>query len=361
MVAITGASAGVGRAVAAEFARRGASVALLARGTAGLAAAAEEVERLGGRPLPIELDVADSAAVERAAQRIESELGELDVWVNNAMLTVFSPVEQMKAKEFERVTDVTYLGTVHGTMAALRHMRPRDRGVIVQVGSALAYRSIPLQSAYCAAKHAIVGFTDSLRSELIHQHSRVALSAVHLPALNTPQFDWVRSRLPRKPQPVPPIYQPEVAARAIVWAALHPQRELFVGLPTYKAILANKLIPAYLDRLLARQAWEGQQHDGVAAPDRPDNLWSPLDDDEDRGAHGSFDSRSRQTSRALWLRQNRRSVAGAAALAAAIVAGVVWRGRDRPSMGRPLAGRPGEGRRRSPEPRGEPSFAPRFD
>jgi NADP-dependent 3-hydroxy acid dehydrogenase YdfG len=262
------------------------------------------------------VDVADADAVDRAATRIEEELGEIDVWVNNAMLTVFSPVELMRAEEYRRVTDVTYLGTVHGTLSALKRMRPRDRGVIIQVGSALAYRSIPLQSAYCAAKHAIVGFTDSLRSELIHQHSDVRLCAVHLPALNTPQFGWVRSRLPRKPQPVPPIYQPEVAADGIVWASHHPRREVFVGFPTYKAIMGQKVLPGYLDRLLAKQAWDGQQHDGPVDPERKDNLWSALDDDQDMGAHGSFDRRAKPYSGALWLLKNRKwLVAGALAVA----------------------------------------------
>lgn len=333
VVAVTGASAGVGRAVAVAFAREGARVALLARGSAGLAAAKEQVEGAGGRALPIEVDISDSEAVERAAARIEDELGEIDVWVNNAMTSVFSPVELMQADEYRRVTDVTYLGAVYGTMAALRRMRPRNRGMILQVGSALAFRSIPLQSAYCAAKHAVVGFTDSLRSELIHQHSNVKLTAVHLPALNTPQFGWVRSRLPRKPQPVPPIYQPEVAAEAIVWASHHPQRDVFVGAPTYKAILGNKLLPGYLDRLLARQAWEGQQHDGLADPDRPDNLWSPADEHSDRGMHGTFGSRARGSSRALWLLQNRSRIVGGLLAAAVIATAALASGRGSVSRG----------------------------
>jgi NAD(P)-dependent dehydrogenase (short-subunit alcohol dehydrogenase family) len=301
VVVITGASAGVGRAAAEAFGREGASVALLARGAAGLTGAREQVERAGGRGLALEVDVSAADEVETAAAIVEVELGPIDVWVNNAMQSVFSPVEQMRPEEFRRVTEVTYLGAVHGTMAALRRMRPRDRGVIIQVGSALAYRSIPLQSAYCGAKHALVGFTDSLRSELIHQNSRVVLCAVHLPALNTPQFGWVRSRLPRKPQPVPPIYQPEVAAEAIVWAASHPRRELFVGLPTYKAILGNRIAPGFLDRLLARQAWDGQQYDGWARPDRPDNLARPLDAQRDWGTHGEFDDRARRRSPLLEL------------------------------------------------------------
>lgn len=308
VVAITGASAGVGRAAALAFARSGARVALLARGSAGLRAAAREVENAGGQALTLEVDVSDSAAVEEAAGVIEDRLGQLDVWVNNAMQSVFSPVELMTAEEYRRVTEVTYLGAVHGTLAALRRMRPRNRGVIVQVGSALAYRSIPLQSAYCGAKHALVGFTDSLRSELIHQHSDVALCAVHLPALNTPQFGWVRNRLPRKPQPVPPIYQPEVAADAIVWAARNPRREVFVGLPTYKAILANKVVPGYLDRFLARRAWDDQQRDTLSNPERRDNLDLPLDDYEDWGAHGSFGKEARRDSPLLRLTKNRSAV-----------------------------------------------------
>ncbi|MEX2542977.1 MAG: SDR family oxidoreductase [Trueperaceae bacterium] len=319
VVVITGASAGVGRATAVAFAREGASVALLARGAAGLQGARDQVESSGGRALAIEVDVADADAVERAADRVEEELGPIDIWVNNAMQSVLAPVELTRADEYRRVTEVTYLGTVHGTLAALRRMRPRNSGVIIQVGSALAYRSIPLQSAYCAAKHATVGFTDSLRSELIHQRSAVALCAVHLPALNTPQFGWVRSRLPRKPQPVPPIYQPEVAASAIVWAARNPRRELFVGGPTFKAILGNRIAPGFLDRLLARQAWQGQQHDGLADPDRRDNFYSPQDEREDRGAHGTFGQRSRASSPALWLVKHRRGLlVGTVAVASAI-------------------------------------------
>jgi NAD(P)-dependent dehydrogenase (short-subunit alcohol dehydrogenase family) len=346
VVVITGASAGVGRATAVAFARRGASVALLARGTAGLKAASEDVSSQGGLALALECDVADAEAVEGAAARIEAELGEIDVWVNNAMASVFSPVEITTAEEFKRVTEVTYLGTVHGTMAALRRMRPRDRGTIVQVGSALAYRSIPLQAPYCAAKHAVVGFTDSLRSELIHQGSSVWLTAVHLPALNTPQFGWVKSRLPRKPQPVPPIYQPEVAADAIVWSSERRRREVFVGLPTFKAIMGQKVAPGYLDRLLARQAWEGQQFDGVADPLRPHNLWSAVDDTEDRGAHGAFDERSRPASRMMWLVKNRGALMGTAAMiAVGTLAGAAAVGRGRRALERePITASPARAR-----------------
>jgi NAD(P)-dependent dehydrogenase (short-subunit alcohol dehydrogenase family) len=340
VVVITGASAGVGRAAAEAFGREGASVALLARGAAGLAGARQQVERAGGRGLGLEVDVAAADEVESAAAIVETELGPIDVWVNNAMQSVFSPVEQMRPEEFRRITEVTYLGAVHGTLAALRRMRPRDRGVIIQVGSALAYRSIPLQSAYCGAKHALVGFTDSLRSELIHQHSRVALCAVHLPALNTPQFGWVRSRLPRKPQPVPPIYQPEVAADAIVWAASHPRRELFVGMPTYKAILGQRVAPGFLDRLLARQAWDGQQYDGRAAPDRPDNLARPLDAQRDWGAHGEFDDRARQASPLLELSKRSRLLGAALAASALLAVGFAVAGATARSQSPGQAGSP---------------------
>src|ERR671937_2631927 len=243
VVVITGASAGVGRATAREFARRGARVGLIARGRDGLEGARREVERLGGRALVLPLDVADHEAVERAAEAVETELGPIDVWVNNAMLSVFSPVKEMRPEEYRRVTDVTYLGYVYGTLAALRRMLPRDRGVIIQVGSALAYRGIPLQSAYCGAKHAIQGFMDSLRCELLHDGSNVKITMVQLPALNTPQFAWVKSRLPRRPQPVPPIYQPEVAASAIVRAAEHADREVWVGGSTAVAIAGNRIAP----------------------------------------------------------------------------------------------------------------------
>jgi NAD(P)-dependent dehydrogenase (short-subunit alcohol dehydrogenase family) len=314
IVAITGASAGVGRATVRRFAKSGANIALMARGRDGLDAAREEVERAGGRALVLPLDVADAAQVDAAAERIEAELGPIDVWINNAMVSVFSPINEMTAEEFRRVTEVTYLGCVHGTLAALRRMRPRNRGVIVQVGSGLAYRAIPLQSAYCAAKHAARAFTDSLRCELLHDRSGVRVAMVHLPALNTPQFRWVKSRLPRKAQPVPPIFQPEVAADAIYFAAHNPRREFFVGLPTVEANIANKVAPGMLDRFLARHGYDSQQHDGAEDPNRPHNLWEPLPGDH--GAHGVFDNRAKRWSPQWWLNKHRAAIAlGVAAVA----------------------------------------------
>jgi NAD(P)-dependent dehydrogenase (short-subunit alcohol dehydrogenase family) len=255
--------------------------------------------------LPV--DVADPDAVEAAAARVERELGPIDVWVNNAMVSVFSPVMEMTLAEFQRVTQVTYLGYVYGTLAALRRMVPRNRGVIVQVGSALAYRAIPLQSAYCAAKHAVLGFTEALRCELLHDKSRVRVTMVHLPAVNTPQFDWVKSRLPRKPQPLPPIFQPEVAARAIVYAAHHERREMCVGFPTVKAVVGDKIAPGLLDHYLARVGYDAQQTDEPADPDRADNLWEPVPGDH--GAHGAFDERSRDRSWQSLVDMHRRLVA----------------------------------------------------
>jgi NAD(P)-dependent dehydrogenase (short-subunit alcohol dehydrogenase family) len=292
---VTGASAGVGRATALEFARQGVNVALLARNAARLEAAAEEVRGQGVGALPIVADVADSDAVEAAAARIEAELGPIDVWVNNAMATIFAPIDRITAEEVRRATEITYLGQVYGTMTALSRMRKRDHGAIVNVGSALAYRAIPLQSAYCGAKYAVRGFTDSARTELIHDGSSVRLVMVHLPAVNTPQFDWALNKLGQRPQPVPPIFQPEVPARAIVDAALNPdRREVWVGLPTVIAILANKLAPGLLDRYLARTGYSGQLTDEPVPPDAPVNLFKTADGDY--GAHGRFDSRAHQVS-----------------------------------------------------------------
>jgi NAD(P)-dependent dehydrogenase (short-subunit alcohol dehydrogenase family) len=303
-VVLTGASAGVGRAAARLFAKKGANVALIARGHDGLEGARREVEALGCRALVLPTDVADADAVESAAQRSEMELGPIDVWVNVAMVSVFSPFLEMTPEEFKRVTEVTYLGFVYGTMSALRRMNARSRGTIVQVGSALAYRSIPLQSAYCGAKHGIVGFTDSIRCELVHTKSPIHITVVHMPALNTPQFSWVKSRLPRKPQPVPPIFEPEVAAEAIVYAATHRRRELWVGGPTVQAIQGQKIIPGLLDKYLGKTGYDAQQYDGAADPDRPNNLWEPVAGDH--GAHGDFDSRAHQRSWQLILDMNRR-------------------------------------------------------
>jgi NAD(P)-dependent dehydrogenase (short-subunit alcohol dehydrogenase family) len=319
IVVITGASAGIGRAAARAFAADGWDVSLLARGDAGLEAAADEVRAAGGRALPIEVDVANSDAVEAAAARVEAELGPIDVWVNDAMESVFAPADEVTPEEYRRVTEVNYLGYVHGTLAALRRMKPRDRGVIVEVGSALAYRSIPLQAAYCASKHAIVGFTDSLRCELSHDRSQVKLTAVHMPAVNTPQFGWVRSRLPDKAQPVPPIFEPEVAARAILAMAKHPRRELLVGGPTILAVWGQKFIPGILDWYLGRTGYSAQQT-GEPRPQRPDNLAGPVDEGVDRGAHGRFDRRAHDSSLALDLALHRKVVAAAAAGVAATIA-----------------------------------------
>lgn len=328
VVVVTGASAGVGRATACAFARRGASVALLARGTAGLDGAARDVERLGGRALAIPTDVADADEVEAAAQRVDDAFGPVDVWVNNAMASVFSPVSAMTPDEYARVTDVTYLGTVYGTLAALRRMRRRNSGSIVQVGSALAYRGIPLQSAYCGAKHAIQGFCDSLRAELLHEHSGVRLTMVQLPAMNTPQFDWVKSRLHGRAQPVPPIYQPEVAADAIVWASAHNRREIYVGASTVAAIVGNKLAPGLGDWYLARTGVDSQQTNEPEAPNRPDNLWAPVDEFTDHGAHGRFGDRAMSRSAQLWLTLH-RGAAMAGLVAGALGVALVSRRRAR--------------------------------
>jgi NAD(P)-dependent dehydrogenase (short-subunit alcohol dehydrogenase family) len=326
-VVITGASAGVGRALAQLYADRGARIGLLARGTDGLAGAKADVEARGGIGLAIPVDVADHDAVEAAAAQVEAELGPIDVWINNAMASVFSPIAEMTPDDFRRVTDVTYHGAVWGTLAALRHMRPRDRGTIVLVGSALAYRGIPLQAPYCAAKHAMQGFHDSLRTELMHEGSNVKVAMVQLPAVNTPQFRWVKSRLPNKAQPVPPIFQPEVIAEGIAWAADHPDatRELVIGWPAVQAIVGNKLAPSFADRVLASSGYASQQIDEPEVPDRPHNLWEPVDGPGggDHGAHGAFDDRARDSSWHLWLNTHRPTVAIAGATAAALVAGTL--------------------------------------
>ncbi|HET8649711.1 MAG TPA: SDR family oxidoreductase [Gemmatimonadales bacterium] len=324
VVVITGGSAGAGRAAAEAFARRGDSVAVLARGKARLEDTRRDIESLGSQAFTASVDVADADAVEQAAGEIEEQLGPIDVWVNNAMTSVFSPVRQMEAAEFRRVTEVTYLGVVHGTLSALKRMLPRDRGRIVQVGSALAYRAIPLQSAYCAAKHAIQGFTEALRSELIHDHSRVSVAMVQMPALNTPQFRWVKSRLPNKAQPVPPIFQPEVAANAILFAADSNRSEIYVGMPSVKAIAGDRIMPRLLDHYLARVGYDSQMTNEPEDPDRPDNLWQPVEGHQ--GAHGVFDLRAKPHSGQLWANEHRGRLALAGlALAGVAVGAALWR------------------------------------
>ena len=307
-VVVTGASAGLGRAIVQRYARAGARIGLLARGKDGLAGARADVERLGGQALVCPTDVADPGQVEAAAEAIERELGPIDVWVNNAMTTVFAEVKDITPVEFRRATEVTYLGTVYGTMAALQRMLPRDRGVIVQVGSALAYRSIPLQAAYCGAKFAIRGFTDSLRVELLHQGANVHVTMVQMPALNTPQFDWCRAKLPRQPQPVPPIFQPEVAAEAVEWAAQRHPREIFVGGSAVATIFMNKMTPAMVDKYLARTGYGSQQTDEPRPVDRADNLFEPVPGDH--GAHGRFDERAKDDSLQLWAATHHLSLVG---------------------------------------------------
>ena len=324
VVVITGASAGVGRATVRRFARDRARIGLIARGHDGLEAARREVEALGGEALLLPCDVADADAVDRAAALVEERFGPIDIWINNAMASVFSPVREIPASEFRRVTEVTYLGVVHGTLAALRRMLTRDRGVIVQVGSALAYRGIPMQAPYCAAKHAVQGFMDSLRAELLHDGSHVDVTMVQLPALNTPQFNWVKSRLPRRAQPVPPIYQPEVAADAIAYAARNPRREFWVGLPTVIAIAGNRLAPGLADRYLARTGVDSQMTDEPENPNRPDNLWAPVPGDA--GAHGRFDARASASSLEVQIMKRRPSFAGLGLLALGVVmAAAAWR------------------------------------
>lgn len=328
VVVVTGASAGLGRAIVQEFAKHGAHLGLLARGRERLEDARREVEQLGGKALALPTDVSDAEQIESAAEAVEREFGPIDIWVNDAMVGIMSPAREMKPEEFRRVTEVTYLGQVYGTLTALKRMLPRDRGKIVLIGSALAYRGIPLQSAYCGAKHAIEGFTDSLAAELLHDKSRVSVTTVQMPAMNTPQFDWVKTRMPRKPQPVPPIYQPEVAAQAVYWAAHHKRRRMNVGMSTAIVIKGNKLAPWLGDWYLAKTGFESQQYDGEVPPDRPDNLWAPVPGHY--GAHGDFDRRSQNRSLQVWMNTHRGLVGAATVgLAAASAASVaLLRGRS---------------------------------
>lgn len=315
VVVVTGASSGCGRAAARAFGERGCAVGLIARGEEGLENARREVEAAGGRALALVTDVADAAAVEAAAERVENELGAIDVWVNAAMAAVLAPLSETSAEDFRRVTEVTYLGVVHGTMSALARMRARDSGTVVQAGSALSYRAIPLQASYCGAKFAIRGFTDSVRAELRHDRSNVHITMVQLPGLNTPQFGRVKTTLRRHPQPVPPIFQPEVAADAIVWASEHRRREVWVGGATYKVILGGFLAPALVDRFLARTNYEGQQTDITIDPGRPDYLHQPVPGDP--GAHGIFDDDAKGRSFAWALSRHRRAATVTALTAAA--------------------------------------------
>jgi len=324
VVVITGATGGVGRVTAWHFARQGATVVLIARDREQLEGTAREVEQYGGKPYRILADVADPDQLEAAAERVEQELGPIDVWINNAMNSVFSPLIRITPKEFHRVTEVTYLGSVYGTMAALKRMKARDKGSIVFVGSALAYRGIPLQSAYCGAKHGIQGFYDSLRSELLHEKSNIKTCMVQLPAMNTTQFGWVLSKVPNKPMPMGKVYQPEVAARAIVFAAMHNRREILVGFPTYKAIVGNKIAPWYADWVLSRQGIKGQQTDERAEPDRKNNLWYSVG--EDRGAYGDFKDVAASGSITLWMSMHRGLVRLGAIVLTIIILTIIWYG-----------------------------------
>jgi short-subunit dehydrogenase len=320
VVVVTGASAGLGRAIVREFARHHAAVGLISRDSERLEQVVLEAEELGGKAIALPVDVADPQAVHDAADEVERRLGPIDVWVNNAMTTVFGPFEQIEPAEYRRATEVTYLGQVWGTAAALKKMKPRNRGRIVQVGSALAYRSIPLQAVYCGAKHAVLGFTESIRCELIHERSGIQITMVQMPAMNTPQFDWCRTRLPFHPQPVPPIYNPEIGARAVYWAAHHRRREVKVGASTVLTILGEKFVPGLLDYYLGRTGYKAQQTGERISADRPDNLYKSVPGHF--GAHGSFDKRATNLSPEVWMTTHR----GAAMAALLIAAGLAWSG-----------------------------------
>lgn len=317
-VVVTGGTAGIGRATVREFARHGCNVAVLARGQDGLDGARRDIEELGGKALAIPTDVSDWKAVEAAADQIERELGSIDIWVNNAFAGIFSRFMDVTPDEYERVTKVTYLGQVNGTRAALKRMLPRDRGKVVLVGSALAYRGIPLQSAYCGSKHAIQGFIDSIRCELLHEKSNVTITMVQLPGVNTPQFDWIRAKLPGQPRPVGKVYQPEVAARAIYAAAHDTRKEMLVGLPTVEAVWGNKVASSLLDDYLAATGFKSQQRPERVSPDRKDNLFEPVAGDH--GARGSFSDEAVDSSAELWISEHKKQL-GLAALGAAAIAG----------------------------------------
>lgn len=322
VVVVTGARAGLGRAIVREFARHGASIGLLARGDEELEAVRREVEQLGGRAVAVPTDMADANQVEAAADKIEQALGPIDIWINDAMATIFAPVDQISPDDFKRVTEVTYLGFVYGTMSALKRMKPRDRGVIVQIGSALAYRAIPLQSPYCGAKHAIMGFTASLRSELEHDKSNVKVTILQMPAMNTPQFDWCKTVFDKHPQPMGKVFQPEVAARAVYYAAHHPRRQFYIGWPSVKAIWGNKFIPGLLDRYLAKVGYAGQLTNNPIPPDRPNNLYRPLPGNY--SAHGSFDKIAHKRSPQVWADTHLgwAAIAGVTAAATALWLGL---------------------------------------
>lgn len=321
VVVVTGCSAGIGRATALLFGKKGHAVALISRNQPRLESLRQEIGSAGGQPLICVCDVSQADQVEKAAQNIENLLGPIDIWINNAMTSVFAPLYEISAEEFKRVTEVTYLGNVNGTLAALKRMRGRDSGLILQVGSALAYRGIPLQAPYCGAKHAIKGYTESLRCELLHENSGVKVTMVEMPALNTPQFNWVRSRLPRKPQPVPPIYQPEVAARAIYWAATHYRREWIVGMSAKIAISVSKVFPALADFYLGKTGYESQQYNGPEDPKRPDNLFESVEGEY--GAHGDFDDRAKGWSFQFWCSKYRVALwLGFAAAVLALIIGL---------------------------------------